>query len=226
MPEYVEILKMALVDMWLVIMGYLPKIAIAIVLLIGGIVLANILKTAVIRVVRLLRIDEMLDQLDVKKIFDRASINLDIAEFLGWISKWVVIIMALIAIADVLDWDQITVFLASVVSYVPNVLIAVVILLVGLLVGNVIENIIRGAVKVTKVKSAVFLAGIAKWSIMIFSAMAALVQLGIAEALIQTLFTGFVVMVALAGGLAFGLGGKDHAKKILDLLEDDLKSGK
>ena len=53
------------------------------------------------------------------------------------------------------------------------------------------------------------------------SSWAALVQLGIAQELIQVLFTGFVAMIALAGGLAFGLGGRDYAARILDQLSRD-----
>jgi hypothetical protein len=51
---------------------------------------------------------------------------------------------------------------------------------------------------------------------------AALLQLNVAEQLIQTLLTAFFAMVAIAGGLAFGLGGKDLAGKWLKKAEDDL----
>ena len=75
-------------------------------------------------------------------------------------------------------------------------------------------------------ESGEFLAGVAKWSIIVFSLMAALVQLGIAQSLIQVLFTGFVAMLAIAGGLAFGLGGREHAARVLNKLENDLTSKK
>ncbi|MFH1535082.1 MAG: hypothetical protein ABIF80_03800, partial [Patescibacteria group bacterium] len=68
-----------------------------------------------------------------------------------------------------------------------------------------------------------FLAGIAKWSIIVFATLAALVQLGIASSLLQILFTGLVAMLAIAGGLAFGLGGRQHAEKVLVNLEKDLR---
>ena len=60
-------------------------------------------------------------------------------------------------------------------------------------------------------------------SITAFIVLAVLNQLGVAQALVQILFTGFVAMVALAGGLAFGLGGKDFAKALLDKLQKKLK---
>ena len=52
--------------------------------------------------------------------------------------------------------------------------------------------------------------------------MATLIQLGIAQDLLQILFTGFIAMVALAGGLAFGLGGKERAKGLLDKIANEV----
>jgi hypothetical protein len=59
---------------------------------------------------------------------------------------------------------------------------------------------------------------------MIFTVLATLDQLRVAQAFVQTLFTGVIAMLAIAGGLAFGLGGRDHASKVLDKVERDIKS--
>ena len=80
----------------------------------------------------------------------------------------------------------------------------------------------RSAVEAAQLASANFLAGISKWAILIFSFMAALVQLQIAPDLIRVLFTGLVFMIALAGGLAFGLGGKEQAGLFLQRLKKDI----
>jgi hypothetical protein len=66
------------------------------------------------------------------------------------------------------------------------------------------------------------LGGIAKWAIWIFALIAALLQLGVAVVLLQTLFTGLVAMLALAGGLAFGLGGRDAAARYIEKLRDEV----
>jgi hypothetical protein len=66
------------------------------------------------------------------------------------------------------------------------------------------------------------LGGLTKWSILVFAAIAALSQLKIGTAFLQDLFRAIIAMLAIAGGIAFGLGGKDHARKVLDALETDL----
>ncbi|PIQ67656.1 hypothetical protein COY25_00300 [Candidatus Uhrbacteria bacterium CG_4_10_14_0_2_um_filter_41_7] len=223
MPDSVEVLRTAFVDLWATIMLFLPKFAFATAVIIVGIVASNLLKKAVVRLVHMFKIDDLLERLEVKEIFHKAGVKLDIGEVLGFLVKWFVIVMFLIVAADAMQWTQITVFLGQVITYIPNVLIAIVILLVGLLLGNFVQDVIRSAMEVAQMKSANFLSGIGKWAIIVFSGMASLVQLGIAEALIQTLFTGFIAMLALAGGLAFGLGGKEHASKALDHLYQDLR---
>jgi hypothetical protein len=189
-----------------------------------GLLIASVLETAIIRLSKMLKLDELLEKLEIRQIFNRIGLNMDFGVILGWIAKWFVIILALIIGADTLGWDEITLFLTNVVSYIPSVLIAVIIMLVGLVLGNVVQKVVSASLEAAKMMSAGFISGIAKWSIIVFSIMAALVQLGIAESLIETLFTGFVAMIAIAGGLAFGLGGKDHAARMLDYIKKDLTS--
>lgn len=222
--DYVDILRNAFIDLWASVVLFLPKLVLAIVVFLLGLLLAHLLKTAVIRIVTMLKIDDLMERLEVKDVFKKIGVKLDVAGFLGWLVKWFIIIFALIAAADVLEWDQITVFLNQVVTYIPNVLIAVIILLVGTILANFVNGIVKSAVQAANMDSVIFLAGVSKWAIIVFSFMAALVQLGIAESLIQVLFTGFVAMVALAGGLAFGLGGREHAGKVLEKLKKDLSS--
>lgn len=226
MDNYIEIISGAFIEIWASAMLFLPKLLLAILVLAFGLLVAWVLRVAIERIVDMLKIDEILERMDVTSAFRRIGINLNIKLFLGWIVKWAVIILALIAAADALQWDQITIFLSQVVTYLPNVIIAVVILLVGFLLGNFVQNVIKSAVKAAKMHNATFLAGVAKWSVIVFSFMAALVQLGIAQSLIEVLFTGFVAMLALAGGLAFGLGGREQASRILDHIYRDLTSRK
>ena len=97
-----------------------------------------------------------------------------------------------------------------------------VILLIGFVGGNFVYEIVERSVKAAKMHSPKFLANLAKWSIVIFSLMASLIQLYIASSLVQTLFTGFIAMLSLAGGIAFGLGGQDSAKEWLKGLKKKL----
>ena len=226
MPQYVDILRSAFIDLWAGIVLFVPKLVFALIVFLLGLILASILNKVVIRIVEVFHIDELIKKLELDVLFHRAGLKLDIGKALGWLVKWFVIIFALIAAADALQWDQVTEFLGTIVAYIPNVLISVIILLVGMLLANFVQEVIKSALEAAKMHIACFLAGLARWAIIVFSFMAALVQLGIAQSLIQVLFTGFVAMIALAGGLAFGLGGREYASRILSQLSNDLSSKK
>ncbi|NQV89801.1 hypothetical protein HQ487_00165 [Candidatus Uhrbacteria bacterium] len=219
-----DIFQGPLLQLWDTIVAYLPNLLGAIIVFIIGAIVAHVLQSVVIKVIALLRVDELAKRLDITSQFERAGLRLHIGALLGWIVKWFVIIIALIAATDILGWDQVTDYLQQVVLFVPNVIISVIILLAGILLGNFVQNVVKTAVEAAKLSSADFLSGIAKWAILIFTFMAALVQLQIAPELIRVLFTGLIAMLALSGGLAFGLGGQEHASRFLTRLKKDISS--
>ena len=222
--EFVDVIQGAFADLWVSIILFLPKFVGAIVILIVGVIIASLLGRLVVRISNIIKLDELAAKLEVKRSFEQAGIKLHIGKLLGWIVKWFFIVVALIATADILQWTEVTGFLRDVVLYLPNVIIAVVILLVGVILANFTFTVVKTTVEAAKLSSSAFLAGISKWAILIFAFMAALVQLGIAEDLIRVLFTGLVAMLALAGGLAFGLGGRDQATRFLTRLRKDISS--
>lgn len=219
-----QVLQGPLLELWDTIVAYLPNLLGAILVFLIGVIIAIVLRQTVVKLISLLRIDEFARRLEITTQFERVGLRLHIGGLLGWIVKWFFIIVGLIAATDILGWDQVTSYLSQVVLFIPNVIIAVIILLAGILLGNFVQTVVKSAVEAAQLASAQFLSGIAKWAIIVFSFMAALVQLQIAPELIRVLFTGLVAMLALAGGLAFGLGGKEHAHAFLNRLKKDISS--
>lgn len=220
----ISVFRDSLFSLWQSVIEALPIVAGAIVVFILGLVVAGVLSRVVLKLVEILRLDELVGKLEIKATLERVGIRLRVGVLLAWMVRWFFIIVALIAATDILGWEQVTDYLKQVVTYIPNVIIAVIILLAGILLGNFVRGVVKSAVEAAKLSSAEFLSGMAKWAILVFSFMAALVQLQIAPDLIRTLFTGLVAMLALAGGLAFGLGGKEHASRLLEQLRKDISS--
>ncbi len=217
--ELTEVLQSPLLELWDTIVAYLPNLIGAIVVFLLGVIVALVLRSVVVQVIKFLRIDDLAVKLEIRSQFEHAGIRLHIGNLLGWIVKWF-----FIAATDILGWEQLTAYLQEIVLFIPNVIIAVIILLAGILLANFVQGVVKSAVEAAQLSSASFLSGISKWAILIFSFMAALVQLQIAPDLIRVLFTGLVFMIALAGGLAFGLGGRDQAEKFLGRLKKDISS--
>jgi small-conductance mechanosensitive channel len=210
---------------WTGLLELLPSIIAALVVLILGWIFASALGKFVRKAVEFTKVDEIIDKAGLDKSLSEAGIDFSLAKLLGWLFKWFVIVVILIAVAEILGLEQITTFLETIALYIPNIIIAVVILLVGMVVGNFVDKVVRKTVEASKIKTAAgFLASLAKWAIIGFTFLAALSHLKIAEDLIATLFMGLVGMLALAGGLAFGLGGKDAAKELIESAKRDIQS--
>jgi flagellar biosynthesis protein FliQ len=208
------------------VVEFLPRLVVAVVIFILGWVVAYVLGRFVSQVVTALRVDRALKELHVEEVVTRAGFRLNSGHFLGKIVEWFIVIVFLVASLEVLGLSQTTMFLREVVlTYLPNVIIAAIILIFAALISNAVYKIVVGSAMAARVPSAHFLGGVSKWAIWIFALIAALQHLGIATELLGTLFTGLVYMLAIAGGLAFGLGGKEAAAHFINRLRGEI-SGK
>lgn len=209
--------------LWVKFINYLPAIIGAIIVLIVGLILANLLSQLAKKLIQALRIDSLLESWGVSKQLDAMGIGFNFADIIAWIVKWFIIIAVWIAVVNVLHLDRVGDMLQRLLFYIPNIVTAVIILAIGLVGGSWISQVVERAVTASQLPnaSAGLLGAIARWALVIFALLAALTQLGVATNLIEILFTGLVAMVALAGGLAFGLGGKDHANKLLERIQGE-----
>ena len=199
--------------------AFLPNFIAGIIILLIGIVLASIVKRITIEVLNALKVDTYLRRYGIpeaKKEFSWINI-------LAEIVKWFVIVLFLIPTADIWGLPQITTILNEFLLYLPNVFVAAIIGLVGLVFARLAADLVLASTRGLSHDASRAIASFTRIAITAFVLLAVLNQLGVAKDLIMILFTGFVAMIALAGGIAFGLGGQDTAKLILDALRKKIK---
>ncbi len=118
---------------------------------------------------------------------------------------------------------QVNIFLQDVVlTFIPQVIVAVLILIVAAVVADASQKVVVGAARAAEIRVAHFLGGLTRWSIWVFALLIALSQLGVANFFAQTLFTGVVIALSLAIGLAFGFGGQEAASRFIEKLRKDI----
>lgn len=199
--------------------GFLPNFIAGIVILLIGIILSSIVKRIVIEILNALKIETYLRKYGIpeaKKEFNWVNILAEIA-------RWFVIILFLIPTADVWGLPQITVILNTFLLYLPNVFVAAIIALVGLVFARLSAEVVLASTRELSPDVSKTIASVVRIAIIVFVLLAVLNQLGVAQDLIRILFTGFVAMIALAGGIAFGLGGQEAAKQLLESVRKRIK---
>jgi len=134
----------------------------------------------------------------------------------GEIAKWAIRIVFIVAAANALGMPQVSLLLNQVLLWLPNLLVAAVILLVAPVIGRFVRGAIETGAGTMGFTNAPLLGRIAEIAIVAFAVVIAVNQIGIAANLINTLFIGIVAALALAFGLAFGLGGREVASRVTE----------
>lgn len=195
-------------------MNYLPSIIGALVILIIGWLIANVLSRVIERVLRAVGFERAVDRAGINGFIKRSGSGMTTSALLAGLIKWFIFLIFLEAAADALKVPQVTAMINNIVAFLPNVVVAVLILVVGTFLATVVGDLVRGSVSEIGVGNPNLFAALARYAIIGFAVVAALNQLMIAPMVVDALLYGLIAAVALALGLSFGLGGRDVAARI------------
>ena len=194
---------------------FLPRLVGALIWLLIGYVVARILKAALTRGLRAIKFDRLAQRAGVEQAIEAMGPKLDAAGLLAGIVYWYVFLYFVVLAVSSLGITTITTFVNGILLYLPNVFVAILIVMVGALAATLGADLVKGAASGAGLSTATFLSNVVRYAILTFAVFAALTQLQIAPALIYILFAAIMGALAIAGGLAFGLGGVDSARSLL-----------
>jgi small-conductance mechanosensitive channel len=210
-------------NFWEGFINFIPSLIIALIVFLIGWFISSAIGRVIGEVLKRLKFDKFFEARGWQEAMDRAEIKTTVSEFIGGLCKWILIIVFLAISVEILGLPQFSAFLQKVIAWLPNLLIAVLMFVATVVIANFAEKMVKAGVGKAKVGYSDLAGSIVRWSIWVFGLFAILLQLGIAESLILVLFQGFVALVAIAGGLAFGFGGKDLAAEILSSLREKIR---
>jgi hypothetical protein len=221
---YLDNVRQPLENLYNGFVDFLPSFLTAVIVLVVGWMLATFAAKLIKSLLQSAKVDEFGNRLGLDQVSARTSVNMSVSGTLAWLVKWFILITIFLAAADILGLDQVSSFLRDILAYIPDVVSGAAILMVGLLLARFMARVVRHSVQAAGLGSADLIAAVTQWAIVVFTVLATLQELNVATAFVQTLYTGFIAMVAIAGGLAFGMGGREHASRALDKIERDIKS--
>ena len=193
--------------------NFLPSFVGGLIVLIIGLVIAAVVYRVVVGVLKATQIEKYLAKYGVTRVDGH---EVEWSEILAEIARWSIIVVFLIPTFSAWGLEAVNTVLNRVVLYIPNVIVAVVLGIVGLVIAKLAFRVSYGAARSLGTHLAHTVAFVAQWAITIFVGFLVLHQLGVAQELLRILFAGLVAMIAIAGGLAFGLGGQGVAKSLLE----------
>lgn len=200
-----------------------PSIFWAGLVLLAGIFIAKWLGQISVAFLGKIKLNQVLKRMGWQEALLKIDTGLNAPKFFGEIVKWFFVIVFLILSFEILGLTQFSQFLEKALGYFPNIFIAALIFLVAVFLADFSQKIVVGTLEEEKITYSRFLGKAIRWLIWLFAVLAILYQLQIAPSLILVVFIGMAAAISIALGIAFGLGGKDLAAKILKELEEKLK---
>ncbi len=223
LSDWFTITKDALLGLWKGFIDFVPELIGAIIVFLIGWLISIGIGKLITEILRKVKFNRIFEKGGWKGALEKAEIKVDPSAFIGAIFKWVLMIVFLLAAVEILGFVQFADFLTSVLAYLPNVIVAALIFVVAVIIADILEKVVRAAVEGVRVGYGRLVGAIVRWSIWVFAILAILLQLKIAPDLIQILVQGIIGLIVIAGGIAFGLGGKDIAAETLRDLKAKLK---
>ncbi len=208
---------------WESLLYFIPNLVIAILIFVVGWFLAVGIAKLITGILTKIKFNSFFESKGWKKAMEKAELEVNISEFIGSIIKWILIIVVLWMSVERLGWGEFAEVMKDIVAYLPNVIVAAFIFVVAVIVADFLSKIIVATTEKADFAYTNFAGTMVKWAIWLFAIFAILIQLGIAPELLQTLFEGIIYMFAIAGGLAFGLGGQYVARDVLEKVKKKLK---
>ena len=201
-------------------LNFIPALIGGLIVLTLGLIIAAVAYRVVVGVLKAAQVEKLLARYGITKIEGR---DIEWGEILAELARWSIIIVFLIPTLQAWRLDAVNVVLNRVILYIPNVIVAVILAIVGLAISKLAYRVSYSASRSLGTHLAHVVSLVAQWSLVIFVSFLVLHQLGVAPELLRILFGGLIAMIAVAGGLAFGLGGQGTARAILEALWDKFK---
>lgn len=194
----------------------IPRVIGFLVIIIVGWLISGALAAGVAALLRAIKFNDLATRSGFQGFVNNMGLRTDASGFLANVVKWFVRLIVLVVAFDALGLPAVSQVLQQFLLWIPNLIVAVVVLVIAGLAANALSNLVRGATAQAGFDNPDLLANIARIAVWAFGIVVAVNQIGIARELVNTLFMGFIGALALAAGLAFGLGGRETAGQIVD----------
>lgn len=198
------------------ISAFLPRLLIAVLVVVGGWLLAKIVRIAVDKALRAINFNVLTERSGMDSFLRQGGMSGDTTSLFGMLAYWLVILAALLIAFNGLGLTYITDLLSRVVWFVPNVFVALLVLAFGAYFSRFVGDSVVTYCRNIKLQDAALLGKLAQYAIMVFVVMIALDQISVGGSIVRQSFLILLAGVVFALALAFGLGGKDWAAERIE----------
>lgn len=216
MQYQIDIFMASINQFWLQMVNFVPKLLAVIVILFVGWLVAKLVRSALKRLLILTQFDKFAQKSGLEAFMNSGNYNLTLSGIISQVVYWLVILLFVITGANALDLPAVAQLLQQLASYLPHIIVAILVIVFGTLFARFMNRLVFAWLHSIKFQHALTVSTSTEYGIQIFSVFVALEQLGIGMQLIYSLFVIVFGAFFLALAIAFGLGGKDWAARMIE----------
>lgn len=225
LKELGSVFGSSLSNVWAVFASFVPVLLLAIVLFVVGMLIAKVVGKAIAQVITVTRVDKLFESAGLGDVLAKAGLKLDIGKFFGVIVKWFIVIVFLMASLQIVQLTDVSVFIGKMAFlYVPKIIIIAIIFILAAIIADAIKKIVITSAKVANINKSETLGAIAKYAVWAVAVILILSQFEDLKNYMLILFGGVMLFVVIAGGISFGLGGKEAAARAIEKASKELSA--
>jgi hypothetical protein len=223
MQYQIDIFLSSLNQFWVELVNFVPKLLAVVVILFFGWLVAKLVRVGVKRLLEITQFDAFAKRSGLESFMRSANLNVTLSGIISQVIYWLVILLFVITCANSLGMTEVATLLRELASYLPHIIVAILVVIFGTLFARFINRLVFAWLHSIKFEQALIISTSAEYCIQILAIFIGLEQLGIGMQLIHALFIIVFGAVFLALAIAFGLGGKDWAAKVIEQADQKKK---
>lgn len=223
MEQQLDVFVASLTTFWTQMAGFIPQLLAAILGLAIGWILAKLARTGVTRLLHALKFDQVTERSGLEAFLKQAEMDVSVSKILGSLVYWLIILITIVFVANSLGLGIVADLFNKVVFYIPNVIVAILVLVFGSILARFVNRIIFAWLNNIGFSGALTVSTFSEYAMLVFVFFLAIEQLHIAHELITAAFIIAFGAIGLAFAIAFGLGAKDWAARVMQQLTDNRK---
>ncbi len=218
--EQIDIFVASLNSFWTQLASFIPQLLGAIIALVLGWLLAKLARSGIMRLLTLLKFDRATEKSGLESFMKHAELDLSVGSVIGNLVYWLIILVMIVTVANMLGLQMVADLFNKVVLYIPNVIVAILVLVFGAILARFINRLVFAWLNNMEFDGALAVSTFSEYAMMVFVFFVAMEQLQIANELLTAAFIIAFGAVGLAFAIAFGLGARDWAAKVVERLAE------
>jgi len=215
MQDLTDILLQSYNTFFTQLASFLPKLIGAVIILILGWIIAKIIKTISIKLLKLIRLNIITEKGGVDKFLHNGGVKKSPIEIIGTLFYWLIMLIVILAAFNSLGLSVASELFNQIILFIPNIIVAVLVIIFGLFLAKFISQALTTYFTNVGIENARTISKIAQYAIIVFVISISLTQINVGEEIVANAFLIIFGAICLALALAFGLGGKEWAANIM-----------